>query len=349
MGTSEVMRARALRDEIAAAAAYSSEEVPECVSLSNADLGLIRAADLPAAAHASLRFSDPSSQLGLASAGEARYYWDGSQLTLEVEHEVGDREDHLSDRQYRALLLTGVRDAMVGGEDVRLALDGPDHYGNYCIAYRVGRSSRRSVDNQTLAARQNRDLGVARAVEARLFSIEHAMLDAELTELVSVSPHAALTSALWDAVPVGTAFERGEALERLTEHLMVSTHMFGLSRRVITTTEEIDILAYARTSPPGIFESWGSVVLVECKNGSEPVGRREVSVFETKVRNRGGCRIGIMVSWSGFTRPARAELLRLSREPHNLLLLTKEDLQPALSGTPFSVVLERAYLQALSL
>jgi hypothetical protein len=99
---------------------------------------------------------------------------------------------------------------------------------------------------------------------------------------------------------------RGKALEDL------ACYLFGLVPGVSITernpfnafaTEEIDVAVWNEQDPAGL-KSFNSVILVECKSWSKPVGSDQVAWFLTKIENR-GLDFGILLAMSGVTGDAR--------------------------------------------
>ena len=69
----------------------------------------------------------------------------------------------------------------------------------------------------------------------------------------------------------------------------------------VFATEEIDIAFWNEHHPSGLRSiEFGSVILVECKNWSKPVGSLEVSWFLAKLQNRAR-NFGVLIAASGIT------------------------------------------------
>ena len=69
-------------------------------------------------------------------------------------------------------------------------------------------------------------------------------------------------------------------------------------KKNVAQTEEIDIAFFIEDGGALRFASW--MLLVECKNWSNPVGSEAVSWFDTKLRHR-GVEFGILVAVNGIT------------------------------------------------
>src|SRR5687767_8953538 len=97
-----------------------------------------------------------------------------------------------------------------------------------------------------------------------------------------------------------SAKEKGDSFEELLCYLFMSVPGISIAernRKNVANTEEIDIAFWNdRSALP--FLPW--IVLVECKNLSEPVGSSDVSWFVTKIRNRGQS-FGVLFAANGVT------------------------------------------------
>lgn len=149
----------------------------------------------------------------------------------------------------------------------------------------------------------------------------------------------------------GSTSEKGESLERLVVAAIESVEGFMIhSTNLNTDTEEIDIEVLNGATDP-VFQKEGSVILVECKNWSKPAPRSELSILESKIRNRRNrCTAAFFVSWNGFTGPARLEQLRASREDYAIGLISGSDITTAASGgrEGFAKLFREALLRAIN-
>jgi FixJ family two-component response regulator len=124
-----------------------------------------------------------------------------------------------------------------------------------------------------------------------------------------------LIHANWQMVhEADDAAHRGKYLESLMKFLFQTIPGWErIGTRTRNATEEID-LVITNLARDHFWHSYGSVILVECKNWQEktPVGANELGSFHMKIRNRGGqsCRLGFFVSMSGVTRGFAAESSR---------------------------------------
>jgi hypothetical protein len=121
---------------------------------------------------------------------------------------------------------------------------------------------------------------------------------------------------------------KGAALENLLTCLLKAVPEFEVQKGVRTMTEEIDVKVLNSHGDP----RWRStpIILFECKNWSKVCGKNEVVLFERKLENRRGrALLGFLVSWRGFAKTVRQELLRGSRGQIQVALLTGDDLRAA--------------------
>lgn len=358
MGT-ETARSRPTLLALLHDSAAAAGEVPDCVYLQSEELALVQRADLPRGKQASLRFQEDDRTEGLGRGAEPRLYWDGRDASLLVEHDLDRGTEpgggELSAAQYRLLLLDGIRQSQVRAgihtasrseHKVRLTYDGGPA-GRPELEYQIVLRPDRLRAGDALEAYRRELLQCARRVEAGLCAVENALVRAGQAGPVHSTvdwPFVQEDVRLLEGTSASDA-ERGRALEDVVRHLFVTTHAFRVLPNVRTTTEEIDLALDPAVGPTSPFARWGTC-LVECKATAHKTGRPAVSHLETKMRNHDS-RVGVLVSWSGFTEDAQQELLRMSRQPHRMLLLSAEHLRPALDGDlSFSTVLETAYHRA---
>src|SRR5579864_4839579 len=91
-------------------------------------------------------------------------------------------------------------------------------------------------------------------------------------------------------VMANTNYHKGKALEDLICFLFeaVPGIMTRRNKKNIFETEEVDVFLWNEFFPGGLpSPAFPPHILVECKNWSEKVSSREVSWFDTKLRDRG--------------------------------------------------------------
>ncbi len=99
-----------------------------------------------------------------------------------------------------------------------------------------------------------------------------------------------------------TTAEKGRALEDLICYLFEKIPGISVTRRNTLNqfqSEEIDVAFWNRPNPNGLY-FLQNIILVECKNWSQPLGSAEVSWFDTKLRRRAQP-FGILVAANGIT------------------------------------------------
>jgi hypothetical protein len=99
-----------------------------------------------------------------------------------------------------------------------------------------------------------------------------------------------------------TTTERGRALEDLIAYLFEEIPGISLTKRNTLNyfqTEEIDLAFWNDKDPNGLY-FLPYIILVECKNWSQPVGSIEVAWFDRKLQDR-GLDFGILFAASGVT------------------------------------------------
>jgi hypothetical protein len=136
-----------------------------------------------------------------------------------------------------------------------------------------------------------------------------------------------------------TADAKGRVLEELMAVIFQShPDLLVSQRRLRLGDQEIDLVIDNHVDH-GLWAKLDSpFFLTECKNWNSSVGTPEIRDFETKVRDhQPHARLGILVGVGGFSREARTTLARASREPYQLLLVDRADLEE-LIDTGFQVL-----------
>jgi hypothetical protein len=138
-----------------------------------------------------------------------------------------------------------------------------------------------------------------------------------------------------DAAPSADA--KGRVLEELMA-VILHPDLIVSQRRLRLGDQQIDLVVDNHVDH-GLWEKLESpFFLVECKNWASSVGTDEIRDFGTKVRDhQPHARLGILVAVGGFSRKARTALARASREPYQLVLVRREDLEE-LIDTGFEVL-----------
>jgi hypothetical protein len=102
-----------------------------------------------------------------------------------------------------------------------------------------------------------------------------------------------------------TSDAKGKALEDLACYLFGQVPGISITERNplnAFATEEIDVALWNEQDPEGL-KSFNSVILVECKFWSRPVGSDQVAWFLRKIENR-GLDFGLLLAMSGVTGDA---------------------------------------------
>lgn len=126
-----------------------------------------------------------------------------------------------------------------------------------------------------------------------------------------------------------TADSKGRVLEELMAVIFQShPDLLVSQRRLRLGDQEIDLVVDNHVDH-GLWRKLESpLFMVECKNWTSSVGTPEIRDFETKLRDhQPHARLGILVGVGGFTRESRTALARASREPYQLVLVERADLE----------------------
>ncbi|MCI8408768.1 MAG: hypothetical protein HFJ09_05795 [Lachnospiraceae bacterium] len=141
--------------------------------------------------------------------------------------------------------------------------------------------------------------------------------------------------------------EHGRSLEKLMLKFFSEVEGFQCQPNARTETEEIDIWILNK-SKDELFVKESNLILCECKNWKDKIGRVELSTFIEKMKNRNGrCKLGFFIAWNGVTDNFEKELLRITRGEEVIVLLTKEGIVDAIKTENIMKYLQDEYSKAL--
>lgn len=130
-----------------------------------------------------------------------------------------------------------------------------------------------------------------------------------------------------------TTTERGRAFEDLAIYLFRKVPGVDLSERDALNafqSEEIDVALWNERRPSGLY-FLSNILLVECKNWSNPVGSIEVAWFIDKLRER--CMdFGVLLAMNGITgvpvdlTSARHKIAGAQKEGRRVVVITRTDI-----------------------
>lgn len=151
-----------------------------------------------------------------------------------------------------------------------------------------------------------------------------------------------------------TTTEKGKALEDLICYIFSKVSGITVSRRNennIFQSEEIDIAFWNEKYAKG-FYFLPNIILVECKNWSNPVSSIEVSWFNEKLRGR-GLDFGILIATNGITgnpnhfSSAHQIISNALAEKRQLIVIKRDEIE-ALVSTNDLILLIKAKLLDLA-
>ena len=157
----------------------------------------------------------------------------------------------------------------------------------------------------------------------------------------------------WDALieavdaEINNNIEHGKSLEKLMLKFFSEVEGFQCQPNARTETEEIDIwiLNGARD---GLFAKESNLILCECKNWNQHVGRKELNLFLEKMKNRNKrCKLGFFIAWNGVTSNFDRELLRITHDEEVVVLLVREGIINAIKTGSIMKYLQDEYSKAL--
>jgi len=140
---------------------------------------------------------------------------------------------------------------------------------------------------------------------------------------------------------------KGAILEELVSRLLSNIDGFTVKERVRTETEEID-LVIRNQSNNITWARESALILVECKNWSTKIGKNEFVVFRSKINNRNSrAKIGILVSWNGFSSTVSLEDMRNCKDDIVIIKLDKNNIKDMIADGNYLKQLTEFYFDAL--
>lgn len=131
-----------------------------------------------------------------------------------------------------------------------------------------------------------------------------------------------------DRVSIHTAKEKGDLLEELATNIFASQQGFKVKKNVKRAGEEIDLVIINKVTDPFWASLQTPLIIVECKNQTRRVEPKDVRNFEVKIVDRRGlCKLGIMISTSGFTKGCYEAASKCRRDGYNVVLIDRRLLQ----------------------
>ena len=151
---------------------------------------------------------------------------------------------------------------------------------------------------------------------------------------MSAIPQNFLRDGLSRIDAAANSFDKGRALEDFICFLFPNVPGIEIAQRNTLnafSTEELDVALWNDRSPTGLY-FLPHIVLVECKNWSQPCGSQEVSYFVSRLKQR-GCDHGILVATHGITgvpediTRAHFEMATALNSGIRVMLFTRQDFQ----------------------
>lgn len=148
-------------------------------------------------------------------------------------------------------------------------------------------------------------------------------------------------------------YEQGRAHEDLAVHLFESVPGCRVERNIMNDfqTEEVDV-AVGNDGRPAGLAGLASVILVECKDWSQPVSSQAVGYFINKLASR-SVELGILIATNGIAgqeerRHAVALGIGAIARGIKLFVITNDDIMTLSSTADFVEMVKRRYLRAVA-
>ncbi len=137
-----------------------------------------------------------------------------------------------------------------------------------------------------------------------------------------------------DTISFRTSTEKGDYLEELVAGLFNSQLGFKVKKNVRRKGEEIDLIVINKLNDPFWTSLQSPIILIECKYQKKKVEPKDIRNFEVKVLDRKGlCRLGLIISISGFTKNCLGVTEKSSRDGNMIVLINKKMLQKRIDNT----------------
>ncbi|HEV2617514.1 MAG TPA: restriction endonuclease [Candidatus Acidoferrales bacterium] len=146
-------------------------------------------------------------------------------------------------------------------------------------------------------------------------------------------PNHQIHAGLQQIVTAAGTAEKGRALENFVCELFPFIPGIEIAQRNALNafeTEELDVALWNARHQEGLY-FLPNILLVECKNWSNPVGSQEVSYFVQRLRHR-GCDHGILFATNGITgvpadlTRAHYEIAAALESGTRVMVVTSEDI-----------------------
>jgi len=155
----------------------------------------------------------------------------------------------------------------------------------------------------------------------------------------------ALEQLRTDAESTQASYEKGKIFEDLAIQLFDSPYLKFYERNVYNTGE-IDVAFTVKQINGTLFENLGDMLLVECKNWSVKVDKKEITDFIAKL-SRVRANVGILFSRGEITTNAKDEIRAEWRQTGRIIIvITSVDLDKIILGENLYDLLERRFYDA---
>jgi hypothetical protein len=125
-----------------------------------------------------------------------------------------------------------------------------------------------------------------------------------------------------------TRKEKGIKLEEMIQTIFSVQEGFEVKKNLKRSDQEIDLVVINRIKDPFWTALQSPLILIECRNRRGKFQAKDIRDFEIKLQNYSGmCRLGIVISTSGFTKECFTVAMRCSREIYRILLIGKQELE----------------------
>ncbi|HUW94153.1 MAG TPA: restriction endonuclease [Anaerolineae bacterium] len=131
-----------------------------------------------------------------------------------------------------------------------------------------------------------------------------------------------------------TMTEKGRALEDLICYLFEKIPGISVTSRNplnVFNTQEIDVAFWNEKHPRGL-PFLPEIILVECKNWTQPVSGQEINWFDSKLRDR-GLAFGVLIATNGITgnpaqlTAAHSTVAAALREGRRIVVITRQEME----------------------
>lgn len=153
---------------------------------------------------------------------------------------------------------------------------------------------------------------------------------------------------VYDRIGSGSNQQKGRRFEALLAYLLSQITDFRVvERNLRTATQELDVVLQIDHHSSRAWQQHVPYMLVEAKNQNDMTPAPVVSGLMSKIRTKGqSCKMGLLISTSGFTSDAKQEELRYSESENRIVFIGPDELSSLIEAIDLDEALDELVRQA---